>query len=260
MYTSFDIKATVPVHYETMDINVPLVLYRVFFGDTTEFASLFRTNAIIDAELFDDRVIITDSRSFTLGKEDPFFKFLSTLPGTCTILDFADKMPTEDVSRFILGYTKYSKHMDAMLRRAVEGVIEDTLKARNWTQAADSVKALLFMFETSFIVADFECRFVVPDSEYFDTRFYLFELAVKNSNDLLLQFSGKQFQMYGNLSSTALYIGKLFWENIRASVMEYCYAKEKTSSILELFEQTTAGIDHQNDVIIPSIQIQVFEL
>lgn len=237
------------VQCETMDPKVELVLYRPLFGDTIDFASIFYNNAIIDAKLFNNRVIITDSRSFTLGKDNHFLQFLTTLPGTCTIIDFVDKAPSQDASNFILGDCKYLAIEDAILQHDIDTLIEKSIENKSWDQVVNSVKAMLFLFETNFIVSDFECRFV--DSGITDIRDRLDTLASNNSKDFLLKFSGEQFQMYGNLSGDALYQKGTFDKDSVASIY---HNNQLTHTILDIFKHTTKGIAHKNSAIIPTVQ------
>lgn len=270
MSTTID---TSVAHYETMHTDAPFVLYRLLFGDTIEFASVFYRNAMIDAKLFSKRVIITDSRSFTLGKNDIFLQFLAAQPGT-TILDLADMKRDSSVCCFIL---RNIVHVPIILQKVVEELIEKSLREKDWYQVSANLKALLFMFETNFIVADFECEFI--DSP-FDIRHRLYTLASDNSNDLLLHFSGLQYQMYGNLNSKALCVNDNF-HLARDLVMSFCYDKRRSYEfteqwsgiaerniskynklsiskepvILEVFaERMTKGIDRKNWAIIPTVQ------
>jgi hypothetical protein len=160
------------------------------------------------------------------------------------------------------------------------------IEDKNWIQVAHSVKAMLFLFETSFIVADFECRFI--DSGIRDIRDRLYTLACDCSKDLLLKFSGEQFQMYGNLSSKALCHNDYFNYLVRNLVVSFCEAKKRsyeyikkwsahfveqnkvkynklgittaTSILGEFVERMTKGIAHKNSAIIPTVQATEEEL
>lgn len=186
-------------------------LYRIFHHDTKEMAPVLYANAYADATMFDDRVIITDSKTFTVGKEDDFLQFVKIQPGNVEIKDFADwrKEKRVTLAEFLLGTEAYNAICSSSENNVdkIGNLIAQNLDEENWTQVDLNIKALLFLYASRFIIADFECRFletVEGDCEIIG-RLYN---ASRTHHNLLIRFDYPNVQMFGNLGEEKLYLNK----------------------------------------------------
>lgn len=210
-------------------LKYPLTSYRMWFGSTYPISAY--VTMMLDAEYFTNRVWITHSGMFEKGTQDPLYQLAEKEPGL-VIKDLAkfQGCGPQSLFKFITGKTlDLCRRIEIKMLKMIVKRLNKTFEAKQYAESSDIIKGMLATFESNFVVANANCRYITPiDCPYktieerfyniIDKRYlrYSFRPEEKNS----IYYNGHSVPLY--LDPT-FYAMKSFRKNLKNSPLRFTF-------------------------------------
>lgn len=232
-YSCFDTDQVLPLSTK------PVKSYRFWIGNGHTKGCY--ANMITDREYFNDKVFITHRELFENGEEDYLYQLAKEENFIIKDLADFDGCGPQSLFTFITGKTlTFTKQKEVDVLNLLGLYYIKHMIAKDYHFVADTIKAMLAIFDSNFIIMDMTTRVITPVNCEFDTVEEMFYNVIQKDS-LRYNYKDDKFCLYYNGSDTPLYQDPGFHH------MEYVFENLKYNITALMFTFGEIGYSSKTD-------------